>query len=58
MKTFNISSIIKKFMQYAAHPMLAISFKNSKRIMLVTEYREKQLMFKCLEMISIIGLEE
>ena len=34
--TFDISSIIKKFMRYAAHPMLAISFENSKRIMLVT----------------------
>ena len=38
-------------MRYAAHPMLAISFQNSKRIMLVTwlrhiEHCEKQLMFK------------
>ena len=34
--TFDISSIIKKLMRYAAHQMLAISFENSKRIMLVT----------------------
>ena len=35
MNTFDISLIIKKFMRYAAHPMLGISFENNKRIMLV-----------------------
>ena len=35
METFIINSIMKDFMQFAAHPMLPISFENSKRIMLV-----------------------
>ena len=36
METFDTISTLKKFIRYAAHPMLAISFENSKRIMLVT----------------------
>ena len=36
METFDKSSIMKKFMQYAAYPMLVISFEDNKRIMLVT----------------------
>ena len=36
METFDTISTMKKFIRYAAHPMLAISFENSKRIMLVT----------------------
>ena len=34
-KPFDISLIIKKFMRYDAHPILAISLENSKRIMLI-----------------------
>ena len=36
METFDVSSIMKKFMRDATHLMLAISFESSKRIMLVT----------------------
>lgn len=34
-ETFDISLIVKNLVQYAAHLILAISFKNSKMIMLL-----------------------
>ena len=46
---------------YAAHPMLAVSFENSKRIMLVTWLEGILNIVRnnwCLKIISIIGLEE
>ena len=36
METFDVSSIMKKFMRDATHLMLTVSFESSKRIMLVT----------------------
>ena len=48
-------------MRYAAHPMLATSFENSKRIMLVTRLESILNIVRnnwCLKIISIIGLEE
>ena len=48
MKTFDISSIIKKLMRYAVHPMLAISFEDyaDHVVRMHFESCEKQLMFK------------
>ena len=59
METFDVSSITKNFMRYTAHPMLAISFENSKKSMLGT-WLECLLNVvrnnRCLMMISLIGL--
>ena len=45
METFDISSIMKRFMRYVAHLMFAILFENNKTMMLVMwlEYLLKAL---------------